>query len=189
MNKRRDHVKLPITDERRTIFLDTLRSTGSFSAAARAASPHALDRHGAHSGFRGLMERDPEFAAQVEQARHDALGAVEAEIHRRAFEPPRRPVFSRGEVVGDWEDRGSSDRLLLRLAEKLDPEGWAPQSRIKSEVDVNVRGVMLAIRPQDVLLLPTDEQQTFVQLLGRIADLRGEPEAVVAEVTDLGEAS
>ena len=51
---------------------------------------------------------------------------------------------------------------------------------------MDVRGVMLAIRPEDVLLLDPKEQTKFVQLLDRIADLRGEEECGVGMLPEFG---
>jgi len=166
--------RLPIDERRKQLFLDELQLTGSVTAAARAASPHTVGHDGGLSGFTSLAQRDADFAASMEAAKERALGAVEKEIHRRAMHPPRRPIWHRGEVVGEYEDRSSSDRLLLRLAEKLNPDDWAPSSCVQTEVDI--RGVMLAICPEDVLRLEPEEQATFVGLLDRIAALRGEEE-------------
>jgi hypothetical protein len=183
MAKRHTGPRLPIDENRKQVFLQELSRTGSVTAAARAASPHAIGHDGGLAGFMGLALRDPEFASAIESAKEAALGEVEKEIHRRAMNPPTRPVWHRGEVVGEYEDRTSSDKLLLRLAERLSPEGWAPQSRVKTEV--NVQGVMLAIRPEDVLLLDPAEQSIFVKLLGQITDLRGEEESVPELLSDL----
>lgn len=169
---------LPIDEQRRAIFLDHVARGESLVTAAKAASPHCTGHDGGLAGFTCLAQRDPEFAAAVEAATQAALGEVEDEIRRRAMHPPTRPVWHKGELVGSFEDRSSSDRLLVRLAEKLDPEHWAPQSKIKSQIDVTVRGTMLAIRPADVLLLDHDEQEKFVQLMEKIADRRGEHSAV-----------
>jgi len=166
-----------IDENRRRIYLDRLAMGDSPVSAARAASPHCIGNDFGLGGFRELAKRDPEFAAQVAAAKEAALADVEDEIRRRAMNPPLRPVWHKGQLVGHYEERLSSDKLLLRLAEKLDPEHWAPQSRIKSEVDVTVRGVMLAIRPEDVFLLDSKEQDTFVELLTKIADRRDEPSA------------
>jgi len=175
MTKKRNRgLRLPIDENRKQLFLEELSRTGSVTAAARAASPHSVGHDGGLAGFSGLAQRDLNFAGALEGAMEKALGDVEKEIHRRAMNPPKRPVWHRGEIVGEYEDRNSSDKMLLRLAEKLNPDGWAPQSRVKTEVDVH--GVMLAIRPEDVFLLEPLEQNTFIQLIDRIADLRGEEE-------------
>ncbi len=169
---RKKGLRLPIDEGRKQLFLEELSRTGSVTAAARAASPHSVGHDGGLAGFSGLAQRDLNFAGAIEGAKEKALGDVEKEIHRRAMSPPKRPVWHRGEIVGEYEDRNSSDKMLLRLAEKLNPDGWAPQSRVKTEVDVH--GVMLAICPEDVFLLEPSEQTTFIQLIDRIADLRGE---------------
>jgi len=180
--KRNSGLRLAIDEGRKQLFLEELTRTGSVTAAARAASPHSVGHDGGLAGFSGLAQRDPDFAGAIEGAKETALGEVEKEIHRRAMNPPKRPVWHRGEIVGEYEDRNSSDKMLLRLAEKLNPFGWAPQSRVKTEVEMH--GVMLAIRPEDVLMLVPEEQRIFVRLLGRIADLRGEEECFQMSLAD-----
>ena len=178
MSQRRSGRHLPIDADRRRIFLDHLAKGASLVTAARAASPHCTGHDFGLGGFTALARRDPEFAAEMEQAQLAALGEVEDEIRRRAMNPPTRPVWHKGELVGHYEDRSSSDRLLVRLAERLDPDHWAPQSKIKSEVDVVVRGAMLAIQPHDVMLLDDADQEAFVRLLTKIADRREDPNLV-----------
>lgn len=85
--------------------------------------------------------------------------------------PPRRPVWHRGEVKGFVEDRTSSDKLLLRIAERLDPS-WSPRSVVDQHV--TLQGAVLAVRPEDILHLSPAEQDAFVAMLGKIADARGE---------------
>lgn len=100
--------KHPLSDSRRKIFLKALAETGSPIAAASAATPWSTHIQGGVTTFRDLARRDPEFAAAWEWAKQAALGSVEKEIYRRAMEPPRRPVWERGTVMGWVEDRLSS---------------------------------------------------------------------------------
>jgi len=168
-------VLYPVTEERKALFLRELARTGSECAAARAASPHALGKNGGLESFASVRKRDPEFAQAWQEAKEAALAGVEEEIRRRAMEPPKRPVWHRGEHVGEHEDRSSSDKLLLRLAERLDPS-WSQRSVVESSV--TVAAALLAIRPDDVMLLNAPERREFVRLLGKIADLRGEDDEV-----------
>ena len=170
---------LPIDENRKRIFLEHVAKGTSLVKASKAASPHCTGHDCGLGGFTSLAKRDPEFGAAIEAAHAVALGDVEDEIRHRAMNPPKRPVWHKGEMVGSYEDRNSSDRLLVRLAEKLDPDNWAPQSKIKSEVNVNVRGVMLAIKAEDVLLLDPKEQDVFTQLLATIADRREDTNRLV----------
>jgi hypothetical protein len=160
-----------LTEERKTIFLKTLAATGSSIAAASAATPWSTHVQGGVATFRDEARRNPEFAAAWERAQQEALADVEKEIYRRAMNPPERPVWHQGEVKGFVEDRNSSDKLLLRLAARLDP-AWREHTSI--EQSVTVQASVLNIMPQDILLLARMEQELFVDLLRKIAEARGE---------------
>jgi hypothetical protein len=82
-------------------------------------------------------------------------------------------VWERGEVKGWVEDRNSSDKLLLRLAARLDP-AW--RERTSVDANVTVEASVLAIAPGDILYLSTRDQEMLKDLLGKIADARGEQE-------------
>lgn len=165
--------QLPIDDTRRQVFLDHLRQYGIATAAAKAASPHASERHGAVAGFRQHAKRDPEFAAAWEAALEEAREHVEMELHRRAVVGWEEPVYQRGELVGSVTK--FSDRLLELRAKGLMPERYAVERR-----DVNVKGsvahahVGVAITPQDLLALNESEREQLSTLLEKVADARGE---------------
>lgn len=162
-----------LTQQRRQLFLQELARTGSPIAAAAHATPWSTHKQGGVSSFRDHARRDPEFAAAWERAVHHALAAVEGEIVRRAMSPPKRPVWERGEVKGWVEDRNSSDKLLLRLAARLDP-AW--RERTSVDANVTVEASVLAIAPGDILYLAPSEQELLKDLLCKIADARGEQE-------------
>jgi hypothetical protein len=169
--RRMSGVHLRVDDERKRVFLKELARTGSEVAAARKASPHAKGVNGGVSSFDRARNQDPEFAAACEVAKQHALAGIETEIYRRAMEPARRPVWHRGELVGYAEDRNSSDKLLLRIAERLDST-WSQRSIIDQKVEVT--GKILNIRPEDILLLAQPKQVVLIDLLREIADARGE---------------
>jgi hypothetical protein len=169
-----------LTEERKTIFLKTLAATGSSIAAAAAATPWSTHCQGGVATFRDEARRNPEFAAAWERAQQEALADVEREIYRRAMHPPERPVWHQGQVKGFVEDRNSSDKLLLRLAARLDP-AWREHTSI--EQNVTVRASVLNIMPQDILRLAREEQEMFVELLRKIADARGEEADGVPELS------
>jgi hypothetical protein len=85
---------------------------------ARAASPHS--KYGARRTFEDLRARDPQFREQWDNAINASLAKVESEIMRRAMTPTKRPIFSRGELVG--EEDVFDNKLLLALARKMSPE-------------------------------------------------------------------
>ena len=95
-----EHRRMPLTPERRQTFLEVYAKTGSWAAAARAASPHASTRWGASRSFRDLAKREPEFAAACEEAREHAVGLAELEAHRRGVEGIEEPVWQGGKCVG-----------------------------------------------------------------------------------------
>ena len=72
--------KQPISEDRRAVFLEVLRRTGSVCAAASAASPHCDGDRPGYSGFRDLAQKDPVFSAAVAEAKAKALGKVETTI-------------------------------------------------------------------------------------------------------------
>lgn len=166
--------KYRLTDQRKLVFLKKLSETGSPIAAAAAATPWSQHRQGGVATFRDEARRDPQFAAAWERAQQAALAAVESEIVRRAMQPPQKPIWAQGEVKGWTEDRASSDKLLLRLASKLDPS-WREHTTV--DANVAVQAALLAISPQDVLLLASGEQETLLALVEKIAAARGEKES------------
>ena len=165
----------PLTPERKAAFLDVLGRTGSVVQAAAAATPWATGAQGGAQTFRDERFRDPEFSAAWDAALEAVLGAVEEEIVRRAMEVPRRPVWERGEVKGWVEDRNSADKLLLRLAAKLEP-AW--RERTSVDQSVTVQGVILSIAPMDVMLLSAADRHVFLDLLEKISVAKGETDEV-----------
>jgi hypothetical protein len=168
----------PVTEKRKAAYLETLRTTGSHSAAARAASMHLEGKSNgrvriAYQTFLDERRRSPEFAVACDEAMADCLASVEAAIVDRALHPPKRPVLNKeGEVVAEWEDRSSADRLLVTLAKKLNREDWGDKATI--DHNVTVKGAILSIQPSDVLLLDPKDQERFLAMCETIADRRGE---------------
>lgn len=172
-----------ITPTRREKYLAVLRSTGSHSAASREASHHLPAKTGdnrkaiGYQSFLDLRKNDPTFAVACEEALADCLAGVETAIMDRAMKPPTRPVLDReGNVVAVWEDRNSSDRLLLKVAAKLNREEWSERATI--DHNVTVKGAILSITPSDVLLLDPKDQERFMVMCDIIADRKGEPPAI-----------
>lgn len=107
----------PITEARRRTFLRVLAQTGIMVWAARAASPHSQDARGSISGFRSLMARDPDFAAEVQEAREEADALLEHTAWLRAVQGVDKKLFQRGVQVVDAEGNPGvetvySDKLL-----------------------------------------------------------------------------
>src|SRR3546814_17673295 len=73
---------IPLTPERKAAFLAELARHGIAVRAARAASPQSAQ--GALSPFTHERQRDPAFAAAVEEALAPARAEVDHEFYRRA---------------------------------------------------------------------------------------------------------
>ena len=91
---------------RKTTFLETLAETVNVSAACRKAG---IRRRTAYN----WRNADPRFAREWDDALEDGIDAMEAELHRRAFEGVERPVWHKGEQVGTV--RHYSDGLAMFL--------------------------------------------------------------------------
>lgn len=123
--------RLEMTEERREVFIQALRTNGgNVTAAAATASPNSLSKSNpGYSSFRALMAREPEFASQVQETMDHVRDDVFAEIYRRAMKGVQEPIVQKGEqaVMADgtpaWITR-HDNRLLLRLASRLDP-AWS----------------------------------------------------------------
>lgn len=161
--------------ERERRFLETLAATGSVDAACQAS---ATEAHGPRAGkttWYDKRRKDVQFAQAWDEALSAALGRIEAEIHRRAMEPAKSPIIDRqGNVVGHREDRMSSDRLLLRLASRLDPDAWAERRKQDTTVsgEITHTSQNLQLAPSDVLLLPEPRQRLLIELLEEVRDAK-----------------
>ncbi|MEM9066584.1 MAG: hypothetical protein AAGB51_13965 [Planctomycetota bacterium] len=174
----------PIDDKRRRVFLKVLAETGSVAAAARAATPHskAKDGRAGRRSFEQLAERDPIFAAQVEEAKSHAIARVEEAIMERAFQPDERPIIDKeGNVVAVQTDRRNANAMLLRAAEALAPERWAPKKNISSDVrhsgqvahahlHAAVRPGVLEIDINDLHRLPAERADLLIEIIGELRE-------------------
>lgn len=162
-----------LTEARRETFLKVLSETGSVAAASKAASPFSNSDRGAKSTFFDERRRNPEFAAAWDEALTSALAKVETELMRRAMEPALSPITNKqGQVVGHREDRMSSDRLLLRIASRLDPDAWAERRRQDHVVSGSINHHAYALDASLVARLPKDRQLLLLGLLDELADLQ-----------------
>lgn len=175
-------IERPMTAKRRETFLEVLRKTGIFRAAARAASPDAPD--GAASTFRDLMRRDPEFAAAVEDARQEADELLEQTAWERAVQGVPEPVFQRGERALDADGspavvRRYSDRLLERLLEaRLDK---FVQRRELHHVGHSGGDNSLRLTVDDLRYLSPAQKDHLADVLRTISERRGDAPAPLAD--------
>ena len=171
----------PVSAQRKRAFLKVLRETGSMSAAAVAASPSCRTRSGALASIRTAAHLDPHFAQQIEDAKSEAIGRVEQLIMERALTPDERPVFSKGELKGFAKDHRGANQMLLRVAESLAPERWAPKKNLSGEIahtheHSHASGAVFVLEPRHILMLAEEEQDLLLGLLGRLRDQLGEEE-------------
>ena len=188
-----------MTPERKDLFLAALReSGGNFSAAAAAVSPRSLAKARSkpgYSSFKLAMANDPEFASQVQETLETVKADVFAEIHRRAMHGVAEPVYQKGERVQDVDSDGNpipatitryDNRLLLRLAAKLDPE-WSETRNITHSVNHDGHQTAMQISPSDLKALSADQKVHLKGILATIRASRGETPALEhqpAEVID-----
>lgn len=126
-----------LTIENRDDFLKTLAATGNVSLAAEAAgmSRQALYR---------LRRNDAAFAEAWAEALEEAVDALDAEARRRAVQGTCRPVFYRGQVVG--EVRHYSDAMLMFLLRAHRPEVYGSRT---GAADMEEEQVILEVYEAD----------------------------------------
>ncbi len=80
-------------------------------------------------------EADAAFADRWDEALEEGIDLLEAEVHRRAFEGVERPVYYKGERVGEW--RHYSDALATFLLRAHRPEKYrdAPKAKPAASVE------------------------------------------------------
>ncbi|MBR0553880.1 hypothetical protein [Stakelama marina] len=109
----RRQVKRPSLAVRKACFLEVLRQTGIVSRAAREAglATSTLYTHRA---------KQAKFARDWDAAMDEALDEVEAQLIERARFGVEKPVYYRGEIVGNV--RSYSDQLAMFLLKARRPE-------------------------------------------------------------------
>ena len=161
---RKGERQMKMTEERKDVFLAALlESGGVFSTACRVASPHSKAKGATppcYTSWRALMARDPVFATRVAETMDHVKEAVYGEIWRRAMEGTEAPVFQKGERAVDHDGAPASirqydNKLLLRLAARLDPENWSETKNVNHSVVHSGAAVML--KPSDLQALSADQ--------------------------------
>lgn len=131
---------LGLTGARLSVFLRELSETGSLASAARKATPWEISKGSSLQTFLDYAEQNHEFKEAIESAKDFALGRVEHELVRRAMTPTLRPIFSNGLLMG-YEEKWDN-RLLLRVAEAMDPSRWSQKHELKHTGEIT-HGVMV----------------------------------------------
>lgn len=176
-----------LTEREFSIACEVLARTGSKAAAILSISGGTKDSEGRPSRRRTLeqaLQLNPEWAQRWEDAKHAALGAVEAAIADAAFTVDTRPIFDKaGNLLGVQQDSRPRNDMLKFLARKLDPEAWSEKRHLQVNGSVEHRharaefGVVL--RPEDVLLLPPDKRELFIELISEIRTRKESPRELI----------
>lgn len=118
---------LEFTEERKLLFLDTLRTTVNVTLAAQAV--------GISSGTAYRHKKDDAlFAERWDEALQEGIDLLEHKAHQRAFLGVEEPVFHKGEVCGYVTKYSDALTALLLKAHRPD------KYRERSQVDQNVSG-------------------------------------------------
>ena len=197
---RKGEPQAKLDKNRREIFLAALESSGgNFSHACNTASPHSravCRTPKCYSSWRALMARDPAFAAEVAEVLTRVKDRVFGEIYRRAMEGTLEPVFQKGMRASNGVDEDGNpipasitrhdNRLLLRLAARLDPENWSETKNIRHDVVHSGAAVML--KPPDLASLSADQTAHLKDILTTIQSSRGDGQKALthqpAEILD-----
>jgi hypothetical protein len=129
-------IQLPITPERKALFLKVLRETGSVRAAARAATPWATSIQPV-SGFYDAREVDEEFARAWEESLDDFRGALEQELLRRAvdgYEETRTDHAGRVTTTLKY-----SDGILMFMARRHMPAEYGDKVEVAGALTSKVQ--------------------------------------------------
>lgn len=174
---------------RKRAYLVALRASGgNRTAAAAAIAPYSKATGASKPGYssvRSAAERDPEFAAQIQEVMEDVLGDVYEIIFERATKGTTEAVIQKGSqavlATGEpaWITR-YDNRLLLRLAARLDPE-WSEKRQVEHSGTIT-HGIAgsLQITSADLAALSESERRALTGILHTIRDARRGDDAVPA---------
>lgn len=126
---------MTIDDDRRQTYLEHLAKTGLLTRSALAAGLNP-------STVAAARRADKAFDAAVSTALAVHAEEIDSEIDRRGRVGVQRPIFQKGEHVGDVTDY--SDTLLLARAKARMPEY---RDRAAVDVSVGAGGVLVVGAP------------------------------------------
>lgn len=110
-------------------FLEHLREVPNVTRAARLLG-HAPGT------LRKYRKLDPSFAQEWDEALEDGIEALEAEVHRRAFEGIDKPVTFQGVITDSYKEY--SDTLAMFLLKAHRPDKYRERSDVNHTVDVGI---------------------------------------------------
>lgn len=164
----------PVTPEQVEAFLRGVAEHGSRSASARAALPDRVTAARALRCFNQLAARDPAFALAVDEAVESYRDTLRREIHRRAVEGVRSPLYRAGAAVYDMQmnqvyETTFSDSLLALAAKAHLPE-FVDRKIIDGRIDHVHHGApgTLTLSLEDVSGLSAEQRQQLGAILKAI---------------------
>ena len=116
-----NHTVNILTPQKKAEFLDHFKTSGNVTVSARAVG---MSRQAVYI----WINDDPDFAANFENAKEEALDIMEAECRRRAEMGILRPVFHQGAVCG--EIREYSDTLMIFFLKGNRPEKYKDRQEV-----------------------------------------------------------
>ncbi|NJK43953.1 MAG: terminase [Pleurocapsa sp. SU_196_0] len=117
-------------EDAKALFLKTLATTASVSAASKAAK---IDRKTAYE----WRQKDAPFAEAWDDALETSISSLETEARRRALKGTSKPVYQGGELVGSIQEY--SDTLMIFLLKAHRPNVY--RERVSVEHSGEVRAV------------------------------------------------
>jgi len=158
----------PLTEKRKTAFLEALRIYGVAARAAREASPNAKGTS-VISTFKDERNRNASFRNAWDEALEAHAGDLVVELYRRAMTGDQVPIQNaKGEVIA-WRSI-RSDKLLLEAVRAHAP-AFTP--RTQTEVTAKVRNESMGLDQ----LSPENQDKLREILESEQARRLGEPSA------------
>lgn len=110
-------------EQTQTVLLNALRQVPNITRACTLAmiSPGQV---------RSWRRQDPTFDAAVAEALDDGVDALEAEVHRRAFEGYEKPIIFQGQITDTYKEY--SDGLAQFLLKAHRPDKYRERSEVQS---------------------------------------------------------
>ena len=170
----------PVSEARRTAFLEVLARTGIVAEASRLASPHSKDRKAASGSFYSLRRIDPHFAVAWDAAQEEADAALLLEARRRAIHGSKRGIFQRGVRVMDKDpvtgeqvpatETVYSDRLLELILKARFPNDFVERRQVE-----HVKAAQgWTISGADLHCLNDRQTEALQEIMGVVMEARGE---------------
>lgn len=124
-------------EQTQTVLLDALRQVPNITRACTLAmiSPATV---------RGWRRQDPAFDAAVAEALDDGVDALEAEVHRRAFEGYEKPIIFQGQITDTYKEY--SDGLAQFLLKAHRPDKYRERSEVQHTGSVEIAQRLIAAR-------------------------------------------